>query len=175
MAHARAHLRWGRKWRALAILVGLGVYAGVLNYRQNNVVSARPIPPGYTYRRPQGDYGELPWSALKRGQWPKNGKPVVAAGVRELDGKPAMVKGFLLPLHNANEASEFFISTRAAGCPFCNPVGVGDVVMLQTKGGLLLPVVNLPVMAYGTLHVATGAATDQALYAMTDTVIVVGQ
>jgi hypothetical protein len=175
MAYTRAHSRVGRNWKALAVVGAVVVYGVVQTYLHNGVVSARPLPPGYTYRVPKGDYQEIPWSELRRGQWPRGGKPVTPAGVRELDGKPVKIKGFLLPLHNANEASEFFLSTKMGGCPFCNPVGVADVVMLQTKGGRKMEVINLPVIAHGTFHVASGAATDQSLYTLTDTVLVVGQ
>ena len=175
MTVVRAAPKQRRNWKAQIVLGGLVLFAGVSNYLHNGVVSNKRVPPGYTYRRPKGEYAEIPWSALRKGDWPRGGKPRTPSAVQDLDGKPVMVKGWLLPLHNATAASEFFISTRASGCPFCNPVGVGDLVTLQTKGGRKMEMLDLPVMAFGTLHVATGAPMDQSLYLMTDTTIVVGQ
>ena len=161
MAYSRAHSKQRQKWTGIAIIGGLVAYAAVQSYLHNGVVSSAPIPAGYTYRAPKSHYEEVTWPTLKQGQWPRGGKPLAPEAVKTLDGQPTLIKGFLLPLHNASASSEFFISTKPGGCPFCNPVGVADVVLLHTHGNRKMEVINLPVMAYGTLHVASGAPTDQ--------------
>jgi hypothetical protein len=44
---------------------------------------------------------------------------------------------------------------------------------VQVKGGRKPSVTDLPICAYGTLHMVTGAPTDSALYTVKDAVLVV--
>jgi hypothetical protein len=132
-----------------------------------------PTPPGYAAVAPPGEWAELPWPALFRGKWEQGQKPTVSDDLKPLAGKPARVRGFLLPLHEAAEGAQFFMAKSPGGCYFCNPPGVNEVVMINVKGGQKLPQTNLPVTAFGTFQHATGKPDDQSLYVMDNAVLAV--
>jgi hypothetical protein len=173
MDQAQTHQRRRRGQLPLLVVIGLFAYAVVQNYLHNGVVAVHPPPPGYTYRVPRGHYTELLWPDLRRTKWDGKTRPTALPSVSAQDGKLVRVKGFLLPLHEANASSEFFIGFKPAGCPFCNPQGPAELALVQVKGGKKLSVTDLPICAYGTLHMATGAPTDSALYTVKDAVLVV--
>lgn len=176
MAHDVAQVRRRNKYTPLLVLAGFLACGAVQHFMENGVVSVKPPPRGYTYRRPHGEYPELLWTSLKRARWPdRKERPAVPAAIRALDGKPVRTRGFLLPLHNANAASEFFIAINPGGCPFCNPYSVADLVLVRMKSQRKLEICNLPMNAYGTLRIATGGPTDQALYTIEDAVLVISQ
>jgi hypothetical protein len=132
-----------------------------------------PTPPGYASAAPPGEWAEMTWSSLFRGRWKEGQKPSVPDELKALAGKPARVKGFLLPLHEAAEGSQFFIAKSPGGCYFCNPPGVNEVVMVNVKGGQKLPQTNLPVTVFGTFQHATGSPDDQSLYVVNGAVLAV--
>ena len=158
--------------------VGLIIGALVLvmfgkSLAQTIVYSGKPPPEGYSATPPPEDYTEVKWDDLKQGKWNQKSKPHVVDTVAALDGRRVHVKGFLLPLHTAGAASEFFIASSPGGCYFCNPPGVADVVMARTKDDQKMEATQLPVDVYGTLKLATGAPDDQALYLIEHGVFVV--
>ena len=159
--------------------VGLIVGALVLvmfgkSLAQTIVYSGMPPPDGYSAKPPPEDYTEIKWDDLKKGKWPQQkSKPHVDDAIAALDGRRVHVKGFLLPLHTAGAAAEFFIAATPGGCYFCNPPGVADVVMAHTKDNSKMEATQLPVDVYGTLKLATGAPDDQALYLIEHGIFVV--
>ncbi len=136
----------------------------------NDLVTSRGPAEG-----PQGAFGELKWEDLHAGRWPPKGQPRVVPAVAELAGKPVHLRGFLLPLHQAAEASEFFLAAWPGSCPFCFPPSVSDVVVLVTPGGKKMPLTDLPVDVYGILKLATGGPNDDALYVIRDMTFVVSR
>lgn len=132
-----------------------------------------PLPAGYEFTPPPGQFAELRWDDLRAGNFDRRDKPRIAGPIAALNGKQAQVKGYLLPLHSGSASNEFFMSASPGGCYFCNPLGPAEVVMIQTHKGLKMEVTPRPVLAFGTLRAATGAPTDQALYVMEDSVLVI--
>jgi hypothetical protein len=165
---ARRRRRKNLTW---ALVLG-GVLAFALGPTlwQTVIVASRPLP-GYAAAAPAGEYVELKWGDLRRGKWEPGSKPTVAKTIADNGGKRTKVRGFMLPLHTPGASSEFFLAPSPGGCYFCSPPGVAEIVMLKTHGGAKADVTQLPVEAYGTLRVATGAATDQALYVVEDAVL----
>jgi hypothetical protein len=132
-----------------------------------------PTPPGYASAAPPGERAELPWPSLYRGKWKEGQKPSVPDDIAPLAGKPARVKGFLLPLHEAAEGSQFFMAKSPGGCYFCSPPGVNEVAMINVKGGQKLPQTNLPVTVFGMFQHATGSPDEQSLYVVNNAVLAV--
>ena len=135
----------------------------------------RAAPPGYASVAPQGDWHELAWANLYRGKWEQGHKPVLPDAVAAEVGKPVKLKGFLLPLHDAAESSEFFLAKSPGGCYFCNPPGVAEVVMVSIHGNHKLAPTDLPVNVYGKFSAATGGPDDQCLYVVKDATMAVAR
>ncbi len=154
-------------------LCGLLALAFGRTLLQTVLAASRPLPPGYTDQVPPGEHAVLKWNELRQGKWERGQKPSIAPAIAALDGKRATARGFMLPLHEPGEASQFFLAPQPGGCYFCNPPGVADIVMFKTAGGMKTTVTQLPVNIYGTFHVATGAADDESLYVIEDAVLVV--
>ncbi len=164
--------------RKMATSIGLIVVLGIVALAIGKDVLAYlegPKLPGYVATAPAGVYAALDWTALHQGQWPAGGKPVIPAPVVALTGKAVCLKGFLLPLHQGADSTQFYLAEKPRGCFFCNPPGIADVVELNTLHGARLPVTDWPVTVYGTLHPATGAASDQTLYTIDDAVLHAGR
>jgi len=162
--------RQERRSRVKVILIVVGV-VGAFFALQSNALLHR-LPPGYAAEPPPGHWESLNWEQLHKGTWRYGHPPVLPAEVAALDGKPASVRGFLLPLHTPGKSSQFFISDRPRGCYFCNPPGVAEVIELNLAGGRELSLYGGVVTAYGIFHVATGAASDRVLYWMDEVVLV---
>ena len=158
--------------------VGLIIGALVLvmfgkSLAQTIVSSSKPPPEGYSATPPPEDCTEVKWDDLKKGKWNQKSKPHVADAIAALDGRRVHLKGFMLPLHTAGAASEFFIASSPGGCYFCNPPGVAEIAMARTRDGKKMEATQLPVDVYGKLTVATGGPDDQALYLLENGVFVV--
>lgn len=165
-----------RKRRKKMVGLIVGVLVVVMfgkSLAQTIVSSSKPLPDGYVGTPPPESYAEAKWDDLKKGKWNQKSKPRVADDIAALDGQRVHVKGFLLPLHTAGAASEFFIASSPGGCYFCNPPGVAEIVMARTKDDKKMEATQLPVDVYGTLKLATGAPDDQALYLIEHGVFVV--
>lgn len=135
-----------------------------------DVVNA-PVPTGYLCAPPPGEYARPKWDDLRAGKWTYRHRPTVVKSVAELDGKPVRIDGYLLPLHVAGLSSQFFISQRPRGCYFCNPPGIAEVVQVNIKDKRLMDITDDYVHVFGRLKIATGAPTDQTLYAVDDAVM----
>ena len=150
--------------------ITLGVIIAVISVAY---VLIKP-PAGYALRPPTGSYASIQWKALQAGQWRVKQKPVVVDAVRQLNGKPVVLKGFLIPLHTPSASSDFFFSERPRGCYFCNPPSISEVVQVTVHGGKEIPFTDLPVTVYGKLKVASGAPTDDMLYSIDDATLTAG-
>jgi hypothetical protein len=140
-------------------VVIIGVFAALMS---PNIM--HPRPPGYAAKAPAGHYVPIDWPKLQEGDWAYGHKPVLPEGVGDLQGKPVVSRGFLLPLHIPGRASQFFTSDQPRGCPFCNPPGVSQIIQVNLAGGTELMPVGGMVDIYGTFHIATGAKTDRVMY-----------
>jgi len=132
---------------------------------------AGPVLPGYAQAPPPGEWADLPWGSLRSGSWEQGKKPRLTEDVAAQVGKPVRLKGFILPLHQAAEASEFFVAKNPGGCYFCNPPGVADVVMVCMAGGRKITPTDRPVYVYGKFRTATGSPDDQSLYVIRDALV----
>ena len=136
---------------------------------------ARQAPPGYAQTPPPGNWAELSWNDLYNGKWDQGQKPILPPEITSRAGKLVRLKGFVLPLHQADEASEFFLAKSPGGCFFCSPPGINQVAMVLIKGGKKLARTDLPVYVYGKFRTATGSKSDMALYVVEDAAISLAQ
>lgn len=139
------------------------------------VVQAIIIPdmPGYAKQAPAGSFAPLPWDQLQQGKMQYGFSPEIPKSISALNGKPVLLRGFMLPLHKSGESSEFFIAAKQRGCAFCNPPGPADVVKIKIAGGKQMTPTDWPVKVYGKFRAATGAGKDEALYLIDDATLVI--
>jgi hypothetical protein len=142
---------------------------------QTIVAASAPPPPGYVDAATMSGAPDLNWDELYKGRWERKQKPSVPQNVASMDGQAVRVKGFMLPLHEPGDASEFFLAKSPGGCYFCNPPGVSEVVTAETEGGKKMSPTQMPVYAYGRLHVATGGPDDKALYVIDHAVFAIAK
>ena len=81
----------------------------------------------------------------------------IPANVKGLDGKKAVIKGFMLPLKvEAGKVTEFLIMRNQGACCFGVPPKITELVMVKAPAGKgVQPIMDQPVDIEGTLHVGT--------------------
>jgi hypothetical protein len=77
----------------------------------------------------------LPWAALDDTTIGKKFSVSVIDFVKELDGQPVSLSGFIQPIR-ADEFSEFMVTEYAIGCWFCDSPGLTQQVVVQLKDGI---------------------------------------
>jgi hypothetical protein len=159
--------------RNLLIIGGVIVVFLVMQSKSLLQALIAPPPPGYAKAAPPGQFTQLDFDVVQEGQWTYGTKPKVPKEVAALQGKPVVVRGFQLPLHNALKGSQFFIAEEPRGCYYCNPPGVAEVIMVNVAGDKQLAPEDWQVNVYGTFHIATGAPSDTVLYWIDDAQVVV--
>ena len=165
-----------RKDRIARYTIGAILLVGLAKTAFETAV--RPLgnaPPGYGTCAPPGQWANLMWEDLVRGQWTPGKQPVLPTSASAMAGRRVKLAGSVLPLHQAAEASEFILARAPSGCYFCNPPGISEVVMIRHKGGRKLPPTDKPVFAYGVFRTATGRPDDQMLYTIDDAIITLAQ
>lgn len=161
--------RHTRRMRSLIIGLIVVVLIGAAAGPQLLAFVTAPKLSGYLQAAPDRPATSLDWEALHQATWANPGvsAPHIPASVVALDGKPVTLKGYLLPLHETGDSSQFFIAAKPRGCYFCNPPGVAEVTEIDIADGRAIAFTDFPVTVYGTLHVATGAK-DAMLYRISD-------
>jgi|GEM_PF-708442 hypothetical protein len=81
----------------------------------------------------------------------------IPAEVKGLDGKKAVIKGFMLPLKvEAGKVTEFLIMRNQGACCFGVPPKITELVMVKAPEGKgVKPIMDQPVDIEGTLHIGT--------------------
>lgn len=158
----------------LAFLIPVALFA-VANAGFIKGLIFAPTLPGYVKTAPVGEFAPLDWKQLEQGQWNYRSKPIVPPAVLAQNGKPVVVRGYLLPLHTPGEASQFFVAKNPRGCYFCSPPGVAEVVQVNVAGGRLLTPTDWPVSVYGIFKAATGQPGEEMLYTIDDAQLKIGK
>jgi len=140
-----------------------------------SIVQAVVLPdmPGYAKVPPGGNFVPLDWKVMKKGKWESNASPTAPAELLAQNGKMVVLKGFLLPLHQGSESSEFYIAENPRGCFFCNPPGMAEIAHVLVAGGTKVAPIDWPVKVYGKFKVATGKGDEATLYAIDDATMVI--
>lgn len=161
-----------RRTRSLILLAAIAIVILWFSIGQRIMLVFGQGLPGYARQAPAGNYAQLDWKQLHKGDWDYGSKPSLTDSVKRLEGQLVTVHGFLLPLHVPGVSAQFFLSQSPGSCYFCNPPGVAEVVLVNIRGGQQITPTDWPVNVYGRLKVATGAPTDQVLYEVNDAVMV---
>lgn len=57
--------------------------------------------------------------------------------VKEMNGKPVAISGFMVPLEAKQDSRHFLLSRRAPSCPFCPPAEPNELVEVYTVKPLM--------------------------------------
>ncbi|HEY6336135.1 MAG TPA: DUF3299 domain-containing protein [Alphaproteobacteria bacterium] len=67
---------------------------------------------------------------------PKERPPQFSPGVLSLDGKDVKLRGFMMPLDEAEKQTRFVLTALPPSCPFCLPAGPDQLVEVQCSDGV---------------------------------------
>lgn len=122
----------------------------------------------------RGDYYNLPFMVLAGYNYPtniyvpagpndpraegaeKHEDREIPEGVRELDDKKVVIRGYMMPIDfEDGGTNEFILSRVIPSCFYCQPPQLNDWVEVKTKGGKRVPYYpDSPIDVYGTLTVS---------------------
>jgi hypothetical protein len=81
---------------------------------------------------------------------------MIPDGVKALDGKKVVIRGYMLPLKvEGDKASEFLIMRSQSTCCFGVTPKVNEIINVKTTGKGLTATMDQPLNVEGTLHVGT--------------------
>jgi hypothetical protein len=81
---------------------------------------------------------------------------MIPDGVKALDGKKVVIRGYMLPLKvSGDQTSEFLIMRSQSTCCFGVTPKVNEIVSVKTVGNGLKATMDQPLNVEGTLHVGT--------------------
>lgn len=117
-------------------------------------LGAQDDPKGYPYvgfNILSGYDWEMPDPLDPLAKLPENKIP---ASVKALDGKPVLLKGFMLPLDlDAQGVTKFMLNASIDMCYFGAPVRLNDWIMVTMKPGKKAKFTHLPTAVWGRLEV----------------------
>ena len=96
-------------------------------------------------------YRELPFELLRSWTYIE-GKTPIPAEIREWDGRAVQMTGYMLPLTQAKEVTEFVLVPYLFGCCFGGPPAPNHMVLVQLVGGARTPFLRVPIYARGTFR-----------------------
>jgi len=114
-----------------ALVFSLGLAVAPLGHGPAFALSQTAIvsPDGMT--PPPAAKDGVRWEVLKEVDAPfdpKDGAPKFGTDVLALDGKDVKLRGFMMPLDQAEKQTRFVLTALPPSCPFCLPAGPDQLV-----------------------------------------------
>ena len=100
---------------------------------------------------PDVKYRELPFDLLRSWTYIEGQTPIPAE-IREWDGRPVQMTGFMMPLTQSKAITEFVLVPYLFGCCFGGPPAPNHMVLVRLAGGATTPFLRVPIYARGTFH-----------------------
>ena len=121
------------------LALGLSLAVVPLGHGPAYALSQRTIvsPDGMT--PPAAPKDGVRWEVLKDVDAPfdpKEGAPKFAADVLALDGKDVKLRGFMMPLDQAEKQTRFVLTALPPSCPFCLPAGPDQLIEVECSDGV---------------------------------------
>jgi len=100
-----------------------------------------------------------PWSLLMDAEGPDGASAVLPDTLRQLDGQPMLLTGFMYPLEQRRDHRRFLLSPFPAGCAFHVPSGGpgSPAAMVEVLADTPVRFTYDPVAIRGTFTIANGA------------------
>jgi hypothetical protein len=98
-----------------------------------------------------GRYTTLPFDDLRNWTYIP-GKTSIPESIMAFDGKPVQMAGFMMPLTQAKEVTEFLLVPYLWGCCFGAPPAPNHMVLVDMAAGKTTEFLNVPVCIRGTFH-----------------------
>jgi hypothetical protein len=128
------------------LLALLGVVAGTMTFL---LLASRAG--GIPELPSSGRYTTLPFDDLRNWTYIP-GKTSIPESVMAFDGKPVQMAGFMMPLTQAKEVTEFLLVPYLWGCCFGAPPAPNHMVLVDMAVGKTTEFLNVPVIVRGTFH-----------------------
>ena len=101
----------------------------------------------------------LDWELLRQTKGNRRSGPTFAAGLVENRDQVVNLVGFMVPLYDIRQMTEFLLLPLPIQCYFCEMPPMRDVVLVQMEKDSKVDLVNEPVLVNGTLTLNEGAGT----------------
>jgi hypothetical protein len=98
-----------------------------------------------------GRYTTLPFDDLRNWTYIP-GKTTIPDSIMAFDKKPVQIAGFMLPLTQAQNVTEFQLVPYLWGCCFGSPPAPNHMVLVKMPPGTYAQYFNVPVVVRGTFH-----------------------
>ncbi len=102
----------------------------------------------------------LDWSLLRRTSGNRASGPTFADELLERDGERVDIVGFMVPIYEFREVSEFLLLPLPLECYFCEEPPMRDVMLVRMREGETANLVQEPVMINGTLTLNQGSNVE---------------
>lgn len=117
----------------------------------------------------EGDPIILYWSMLQEGfsaSLSPSSPPGATAMLKQMEGKQVRLNGYMFPLQQAEEHSQFLFSPRTHACPFCMPSNAGNIIEVRMQDAL--PLHKQPIEVQGRFVLLDTLESDGLLYRIED-------
>jgi hypothetical protein len=169
-----------RAKRDLSILFGvLGVVAGVffINYnfqRTNLWERMEALRTTVEQQREAQGTRLLKWALLRQTKGTVRSGPTFDTRLLEYDQKTVNLIGFMVPLEQFRDVTEFILLPVPIECYFCQMPPLRDVVLVHMKPGSTSGLYKEPVMVQGTLMLHQGPNT-KFFYTLENAIVEAGK
>ena len=98
----------------------------------------------------------LRWNLMRDTRGNARSGPTFTDALKEHDGQPVNIVGFMQPLNQFRDMDEFMILPLPIECYFCQIPPMRDVMLVQMKAGETTALYQEPVLLNGTLELHEG-------------------
>ena len=151
--------------RTGAVVLGLVLLPGLASFIQQQLLQRKMMrldlpqagPPGSTASssgRGESDrsFTKLGFDTLKSWTYVE-GKTPIPDFIKKLDGKDIEMTGFMMPLSEVNDITEFLLVPSLWGCCYGQPPAVNHIVVVKMPAGRLAKFYNDPIRVRGRFNV----------------------
>lgn len=139
--------RWKKKsWGMGMLMIGLVLLPGLASMLQQRLLQKKILTLDWAQAAVNAGHGnskyaELTFSTLKNWTYVE-GKTPLPTFIKDLDGKDVEMVGFMMPLTEVKDITEFLLVPSLWGCCYGQPPAVNHIVVVKMPNGHLTKFFN---------------------------------
>ncbi len=134
-------------------------HAGTLKTRSTRPLFDRSALASLPAIKPEGT-NVLPWNAITMTTVDRQYKPTFPAYLRELDGRPVRLSGFMQPIGGDPDMNAFLLIEYPVGCWYCETPDITAMIMIEMPPGKSWRFSREPIQVTGKLQLNTKDPED---------------
>jgi hypothetical protein len=139
-----------------AVVIGLVLLPGLASFVQQQLLQRKMMKLNLAQAAPKGDqenskYAKLTFDKLKSWTYVE-GKTPLPAFIKALDGKDVEMVGFMMPLTEVKDVTEFLLVPYLWGCCYGEPPAVNHIVVVKMPKGQTTKVFNDTIRVRGRFN-----------------------